>query len=68
MAFIDKLEPARVRAVYTAVVALLATLGVTLPSNVDGWVTGLLAVLAVVLPLVQGELTRAKVTPVVRQN
>lgn len=57
------LEPARVRAVYTALVALALALGIAIPAQVDGVVTALIAALAVVLPLLQGEATRAVVTP-----
>jgi len=56
-------EPARVRAVCTAAVALAIALGISVPAQVDGVVTALVAVLSVVLPLLQGELTRAVVTP-----
>ena len=56
-------EPARVRAIWTAVVALAITLGVSIPADVDGKVTALIGALAVLLPLFQGEATRAVVTP-----
>lgn len=58
-------EPARVRAVWTAVAALALALGIAIPADVEGWVTALIGALAVVLPLLQGEATRAVVTPAV---
>ena len=58
------LEPARVRAVWTAVVALLVALGVTINTDVDGAVQALIVAVFTMLPLIQGETTRAKVTPV----
>lgn len=61
---IRALEPARVRAVWVAVVALLLSLGYTVSADVDGRVQAAIMVLAAVLPLIQGEATRAKVTPV----
>ena len=58
-----RFEPALVRAAYTAIVALAATLGLVLPSDLPGAVEAALAALAVILPAVQGFLTRAVVTP-----
>ena len=57
------LEPARVRAVWTAVVALLVAVGVTVNTDVDGAVQALIVAVFTLLPLIQGEATRAKVTP-----
>jgi hypothetical protein len=54
-------EPARIRAVVTAAVALCAALGVTLPFDLPGIAEAAIGVLAVVLPLIQGEATRAAV-------
>lgn len=56
-------EPARMRAVYTALIALALSLGIAIPADVDAKVTALIGALAVVLPLLQGETTRAVVTP-----
>ncbi len=61
---IRTLEPARVRAVWVAVVALLVSLGVTINTDLDGAVQALIVAVFTVLPLIQGESTRAKVTPV----
>lgn len=61
---IRALEPARIRAVWTAVVALLLALGVTVSEDIDGAVQAGIVVVAAVLPLIQGEATRAKVSPV----
>ena len=60
------LEPARVRAVWTAVVALLVAVGVTVNTDVDGAVQALIVAVFTLLPLIQGEATRAKVTPVAK--
>ena len=61
---IRTLEPARVRAVWVAVVALLVSIGVTINTDLDGAVQALIVAVFTVLPLIQGETTRAKVTPV----
>lgn len=66
MKWTDYTEPARIRAIVTAVVGLAAALGLTLPFDLPGAAEVLLPVLAFVLPLIQGEATRAKVTPVGR--
>ena len=63
---IRTLEPARVRAVWVAVVALLVSLGVTVQTDLDSAVQALIVAVFTLLPLVQGETTRAKVTPVAR--
>jgi hypothetical protein len=62
------LEPARVRAVWTAVVALLVAVGVTVNADVDGAVQALIVAVFTLLPLIQGEATRAKVTPVAKAD
>jgi len=62
------LEPARVRAVWTAVVALLLAVGVTVNADVDGAVQALIVAVFTLLPLIQGEATRAKVTPVAKAD
>lgn len=60
----DALEPARIRALALAVVQLAAALGIVLPFDLPAIAEAVIAVLAVVLPLVTGELIRAKVMPV----
>jgi len=60
------MEPARVRAGWTALAAVLVAAGVTVTSDTDARVTGAITALAVLLPIVQGELTRAVVVPVAR--
>lgn len=60
------LEPARVRAVWTAIVGVLLALGVSVSADLNGAVEAIIVALFAVLPLVQGEATRAKVTPTVR--
>lgn len=47
----------------TAVVGLAAALGLTLPIDLPGAAEVLIPVLAFLLPLIQGEATRAVVTP-----
>jgi hypothetical protein len=59
----NRLEPARLRAAWTAVIALAVALGFAIPSDADAVVTAIIGVLAVVIPLVQGEVTRGAVTP-----
>lgn len=63
MKWTDYTEPARIRAAVLAVVQLTAALGIVLPFDLPGISEALIAVLAVVLPLVTGELIRAKVRP-----
>lgn len=60
----DYTEPARIRAVVTAVIALAGALGVVLPFDLPGIAEALIVVLSVALPLIQGETTRSKVVPV----
>lgn len=59
--WLNKFEPARLRAVWVAVIALLGTLGVSVTTEVDATVTSLIAFLVVVVPILQGELTRGSV-------
>jgi hypothetical protein len=62
-------EPARIRAVVAAVVALCAALGIVLPFNLPAVAEAAIAVLAVLVPLVQGESTRAAVfSPITHQE
>ena len=56
---LNYIEPARVRAVCTAVVMLLASAGVAVSTDVDATVTGAIGLLFALLALVQGETTRA---------
>jgi Mg/Co/Ni transporter MgtE len=58
---LNQIEPARLRAIWIAVVALLATAGVSVSADLDAKVTAVIGVLAVLLPLIQGESTRAAV-------
>lgn len=66
--YVKTFEPARLRAVWVAVLTLATTLGLTVPTDLDGKVTAIIAVLAVLLPLIQGEWTRAAVVPVARYD
>ncbi len=61
---IRNLEPARVRAVWVAIVALLVSLGVTISTDLDAAVSALIVAVFTLLPLIQGEATRSKVVPV----
>ena len=56
-------EPARLRAAVTAVIAAAVGFGVTVPAEVSGWAETGIVVFAALLPILQGETTRAKVTP-----
>lgn len=58
---LNRIEPARVRAVWTALVMLLASAGVAVSTDVDATVTGGIGLLFALLALVQGESTRAAV-------
>jgi len=62
------LEPARLRGIAVALVALAAALGLVLPFDLPGITEAIIGIMALVLPLVQGELTRAKVVPVAKIN
>lgn len=61
--YIARYEPTRLRAVWAALVLLAAALGVAVPADVDAKVTGVIAALAVLVPLLQGEATRRAVVP-----
>lgn len=54
-------EPAMLRAVAAAVVALVAALGLTLPFDLPGLVEAAIGTLAVLVPLIQGKATREAV-------
>ncbi len=60
------LEPARLRALAVALVALAAALGLVLSFDLPDITEAIIGVLAVVLPIVQGETTRAVVVPVAK--
>lgn len=68
MKWTDYTEPARIRAAALAIVQLCAALGIVLPFDLPGLAEAAIGVLAVVLPLITGELIRAKVTPAVGQH
>jgi hypothetical protein len=61
LTWLNYTEPARLRAIAAAVVALVAALGLTLPFDLPGAVEVILPLLAFVVPLLQGETTRAAV-------
>lgn len=61
MSWSNYTEPARIRAIVVAVVALCGALGIVLPFDLPGIAEALIVVLAAVLPLIQGETTRAAV-------
>ena len=65
---IRELEPARVRAVWAAVVALALALGVTIREDIDGAVQALIVAVFTLLPLIQGEATRERVVPVAKAD
>ena len=54
-------EPSVLRGVITAIVALLASIGIVVSTDVTGAAEGLIPVAAVVIPLVQSLWTRAAV-------
>lgn len=56
-------EPARVQAIWRAVVGVFAAVGVTVGTDVDGRVTAGITALYVLLTVTQGEQTRARVVP-----
>lgn len=58
---LNQFEPARLRAFWIALIALLATLGITVSADVDAKVTAIIGMLAVILPWIQGETTRGAV-------
>lgn len=64
--FVAAMEPARVQALWRAVLAVLVAAGVTIPEVVDVRVAGTIAAVYVVLALWQAEATRARVVPMAR--
>jgi len=63
---IRTLEPARLRAVWAAIIAVAVALGVTVSADVDTAVQAAIVLFAALVPLIQGEATRRKVTPVAK--
>jgi len=63
-AWTDFTEPARIRTAALAVVQLAGALGITLPFDLPGLAEAAIGVLAVLLPVITGELIRSKVQPV----
>jgi len=61
LAWADFTEPARLLAAATAVVALAASLGLVLPADLPTTAEVLVPIVAALLPLIQGEATRAVV-------
>ena len=58
------LEPARLRAAWAAVITVAVALGVTISADTDAIVQAAIVLFAALVPLIQGEATRAKVVPV----
>lgn len=56
-------EPARVQAVWRALVGVAAAVGVTVGTDVDGKVTAGITAVYVLLAVTQGEQTRNRVVP-----
>lgn len=62
--YLKSFEPARLRAVYVAGVALLVSLGLgQWEAHFDAKVQAIITAATVIVPVLQGELTRATVTP-----
>mgnify|MGYP005824277565 CR=1 FL=1 len=61
MRWLSYFEPARLRGIWVALVGLLTALGVSVPAGWDGYATAVVAVAAIVVPLIQAELTRRAV-------
>ena len=59
----NQVEPARVRAVWVALVALLASAGYAVGSDVDAAVGAAIVLVFTVLPIIQGEATARWCTP-----
>lgn len=58
---LNHVEPARVHAVFTSVVALLASLGFVVGADVENTFGAIMVVVFTLLPLLQGETTRSVV-------
>ena len=63
---IRTLEPARLRAVWAAIITVAVALGVTISADTDRAVQAAIVLFAALVPLLQGESTRRKVTPVAK--
>ena len=63
---VRELEPARLRAAWAAIIAVAVALGITISADTDRAVQAAIVLFAAVLPLIQGETTRRKVTPVAK--
>ena len=61
LSYLERFEPARVRALWTAIVMLAAGFGVSVSPGVDVKVSGVIGVLGAILVSLQGEWTRARV-------
>ena len=61
MKWTDYTEPTLIRAVVAAVLQLCAALGIVLPFDLPGIAEAAIVLLAVLVPLIQGVTTRAKV-------
>lgn len=59
--YVKATNPARLRAAWTAVLAEAALAGVAIPADLNRWVTFTLALAGILVPLLQGEATRASV-------
>jgi hypothetical protein len=60
---IRNLEPARVRAVWAAIAVLIVSLGFSVSTDLNAGVEATIVLVFTLIPLIQGETTRAKVTP-----
>ncbi len=63
-AYMRTFEPATLRGIWVAVVALAGTLGLTVSDRLDTQVSAIIAALVVIVPLLQGLWTRQAVVPV----
>jgi hypothetical protein len=59
-------EPAQWRALWTAVVAVVVSLGVGIPADLDAKVQGFITAAAVLVPILQGLWTRSAVSPAIK--
>jgi len=59
--YVADTEPARLRAAVTAVLTALSALGVTVAADLPGRIDALITIIAILVPLVQGEVTRGAV-------
>lgn len=66
MKWSDYTEPALIRATVAAVLQLCGALGIVLPFDLPGIAEAAIVLLAVLVPIIQGVTTRAKVVPVAK--